>query len=157
MVLPSSELRSIQQVQRLAPGFYRRHQRLHPRQQACKVEPSSAKLGAIELFIAFTGLRRPGHQRPHVGIGHVTERVQVLHRSRPDLIRVTLSLVQQPVGQLIELAQRLLQRLGELALPGASTGDELADLIGEQFVIRTAAGHHLAPHQVRAWIPLVPS
>lgn len=150
MTSTGSKLRRIQQEQRLATGLDRRAQRVDTRQQTGEIEACGAQLARIEIILRFLAQRGFGHQRPHVGVSGVSERLQIFDRGRADFVRIVFRPVQQPRGQLVEGVDGIVQRLGELAQIGACSGGEMADLVSEQLVERAATANDLAPDQVSA-------
>src|SRR5690606_15083826 len=141
-----SELLGGQAIQRLATGTDARFQAQGAWQQAGEEELGGGQLAAVEGFVlALLAQRHGGHARRHVGVGDVTEQMQVLHRGCADGIRLVPGLFQQPAADGFQSLQRLEQ---QGAVGGFVVMGEGAHLGGEQAQRGAAVGHHLAPEQV---------
>src|SRR5690606_10446265 len=83
-----SELRRIHIEQHLAAGADRFTQRVDARQQPLEEEPGGGQFALVETVVFSSSQRDPGHASPHVGIGRITEGVQVLHRGGTHFVGV---------------------------------------------------------------------
>src|SRR5690606_39881917 len=82
-----SELGGIQLEQYFTAGPDRFAERVDARQQSLEEEPGSTQLGLIETVGVLCCVQRtPGHACPHVGVGGVTEGMQILDRRSADFL-----------------------------------------------------------------------
>lgn len=111
-----------------------------------------AQLGLIEAIgiVIQAGQCSLGHLRPHISVSRVTKHMQVLDRGSTHFIRIALAAIDDQRSQLVQIVDRLGQRLDELRQSGiAIVSNEAAHFIGKHLVEGALIGHCFTAHQVK--------